>query len=256
MLVINSEQIAQELLDKRSQNYSDRPQVLMVELWDRRFLPCLSVDGNCIATGWIGVSMWGLSRMVLHVSSPTAHNVYVLIMRSANVGRKLVDCPWISSSRLIMLASCRHRKAMHQALNPQAMISYQGLQLSKVHQMIRNIIAVPQEMEAHLRTWVSSHLAISSLKIYDSRFTASTIMQVVYGYEMAPRNDLFASIADRASEMLTNSFFPGAALVNTFPICMSFPFSEYEQLICCAWSSIPAGMVSRSRVQKVSLYRW
>lgn len=44
-------------------------------------------------------------------------------------------------------------------------------------------------------------------------------MTVVYGYEMAPRNDLFASIADRASEMLTNSFFPGAALVNTFPVC-------------------------------------
>jgi hypothetical protein len=41
---------------------------------------------------------------------------------------------------------------MHQALNPQAMLSYQGLQLSKVHQMIRNILAVPQEMEAHLRT--------------------------------------------------------------------------------------------------------
>lgn len=43
-------------------------------------------------------------------------------------------------------------------------------------------------------------------------------MTVVYGYEMAPRNDLFASIADRASEMLTNCFFPGAALVNTFPV--------------------------------------
>lgn len=42
-------------------------------------------------------------------------------------------------------------------------------------------------------------------------------MTVVYGYEMAPQNDLFASIADRASEMLTNCFFPGAALVNTFP---------------------------------------
>jgi hypothetical protein len=32
ILVINTEQIAQELLDKRSLNYSDRPQVLMVKL--------------------------------------------------------------------------------------------------------------------------------------------------------------------------------------------------------------------------------
>ncbi|KAG1821682.1 cytochrome P450 [Suillus subaureus] len=96
--------------------------------------------------------------------------------------------------------------SMHQALNPQAMLSYQGLQLSKVHQMIRNILVIPHEMEAHLRT-----------------FTASTIMQVVYGYEMAPQDDLFASIADRASEMLTNSFFPGAALVNTFPMFQYLP---------------------------------
>lgn len=49
-------------------------------------------------------------------------------------------------------------------------------------------------------------------------------MTVVYGYEMAPRNDLFASIADRASEMLTNSFFPGAALVNAFPASPCIPF--------------------------------
>lgn len=149
ILVINTEQIAQELLDKRSLNYSDRPQVLMVKLMDWSF----------------------------------------------NVG----FIPYGPSWR-------KHRKAMHQALNPQAMLSYQGLQLSKVHQMIRNILAVPQEMEAHLRT-----------------FTASTIMQVVYGYEMAPRDDLFASIADRASEMLTNSFFPGAALVNTFPMLQHLP---------------------------------
>jgi hypothetical protein len=58
-------------------------------------------------------------------------------------------------------------------------------------------------------------------------------MTVVYGYEMAPRNDLFASIADRASEMLTNCFFPGAALVNTFPAreLLSFlPLLTFEQV--------------------------
>ena len=32
ILVINSEEIAEELLDKRSQTYSDRPQVPMVTL--------------------------------------------------------------------------------------------------------------------------------------------------------------------------------------------------------------------------------
>lgn len=32
ILVINSEKVAEDLLDKRSQNYSDRPQVPMVTL--------------------------------------------------------------------------------------------------------------------------------------------------------------------------------------------------------------------------------
>ena len=45
-------------------------------------------------------------------------------------------------------------------------------------------------------------------------------MKVVYGYEMVPQSDLFASIADRMSEMLTNCFFPSTALENTSPIHM------------------------------------
>ena len=62
------------------------------------------------------------------------------------------------------------------------------------------------------------------------RFTASTIMAVVYGYKVAPRNDLFASIADRASDMLANCFFPGAALVNTFPVRASRSLSLSRSL--------------------------
>ncbi|KAL4062870.1 CyP450 monooxygenase [Scleroderma citrinum] len=149
ILVLNSEKVAQDLLDKRSQNYSDRPQVPMVTLM-----------------GW-----------------------------EFNVG----FIPYGASWR-------KHRKAMHHALNQQAMVSYRDIQRAKVQQFARNLIEVPEEMERHIRT-----------------FTASTIMTVVYGYEMAPRDDLFASIADRASEMLTNSFFPGAALVNAFPLLQHLP---------------------------------
>ncbi|KAI6133500.1 CyP450 monooxygenase [Pisolithus thermaeus] len=149
ILVLHSEEVAQELLDKRSQNYSDRPQVPMVTLM-----------------GW-----------------------------EFNVGFLRYGASWR-----------KHRKAMHQALNPQAMLSYRDIQLRQVHQMARNLLEVPEKMEEHIRT-----------------FTASTIMTVVYGYKMAPQNDLFASIADRASEMLTNSFFPGAALVNAFPALRYLP---------------------------------
>ncbi|KIJ57779.1 hypothetical protein HYDPIDRAFT_34800 [Hydnomerulius pinastri MD-312] len=161
LLVLNSEKVAEELLDKRSQNYSDRPQVPMVTLM-----------------GW-----------------------------EFNVGFLQYGPSWR-----------KHRKAMHQALNLQAMLNYRHIQLNSVRQLVRNILQVPDEMEAHIRTQVLCHLTL------------------VYGYKMEPRNDLFASIADRASDMLANSFFPGAALVNAFPVFQYLPewcpgagFKKYAQ---------------------------
>jgi cytochrome P450 len=48
----------------------------------------------------------------------------------------------------------KHRKAMHYALNPTAMVSYRGIQLAKVHQLVKNLMHAPDEMEVHLRTYV------------------------------------------------------------------------------------------------------
>ncbi|KIJ62862.1 hypothetical protein HYDPIDRAFT_30008 [Hydnomerulius pinastri MD-312] len=148
LLILNSEKVAEELLDKRSQNYSDRPQVPMVTLMG-----------------------WGFTMGLLP---------YGPIWR-------------------------KHRKVMHQALNLQAVLNYRHIQLNKVRQLVWNILQAPDEMEAHLKTQVLCRLTL------------------VYGYEMEPRNDLFASIVDRAACMLTNSFVPGAALVNAFPVFQYLP---------------------------------
>jgi hypothetical protein len=53
--------------------------------------------------------------------------------------------------------------------------------------------------------------------------TASIIMATVYGYESAPRNDLFLENGDKAITMMTNSMFPGAAIVNALPFLRYFP---------------------------------
>ncbi|EIW83661.1 CyP450 monooxygenase [Coniophora puteana RWD-64-598 SS2] len=149
LLVINSDAIAKELLDKRAATYSDRPQVPMVTLM-----------------GW-----------------------------EFNVGFYNYNDHWR-----------KHRRAMHNVLKPDSIRSYRHLQTAKVHVLLRNLLCAPERMEAHLRT-----------------FTASTIMIVLYGYEIAPQGDRFAEIADTASEMLTNSFFPGAALVNALPFLRHLP---------------------------------
>jgi hypothetical protein len=52
--------------------------------------------------------------------------------------------------------------------------------------------------------------------------TAAIIMATVYSYESAPRNDPFLENGDKAITM-TNSMFPGAAIVNTFPFLRYFP---------------------------------
>lgn len=46
----------------------------------------------------------------------------------------------------------KHRKAMHHALNQKAMFNYRDIQLNRVHQLVRNLLLVPDEMEIHLRT--------------------------------------------------------------------------------------------------------
>lgn len=52
---------------------------------------------------------------------------------------------------------------------------------------------------------------------------ASIIMATVYGYESAPKDDLFLDNADKAITLMTNSMFPGASLVNSIPLLRFFP---------------------------------
>jgi len=48
-------------------------------------------------------------------------------------------------------------------------------------------------------------------------------MATVYGYESAPKNDPFLENGEKAITMMTNSMFPGAALVNALPFLRYFP---------------------------------
>lgn len=48
-------------------------------------------------------------------------------------------------------------------------------------------------------------------------------MATVYGYESAPKDDLFLDNADKAITLMTNSMFPGANLVNSIPLLRFFP---------------------------------
>lgn len=50
-------------------------------------------------------------------------------------------------------------------------------------------------------------------------FATDIVMSTMYGYRIAPRNDMFVHIAESALDMLSKAYFPGAVLVNTVPQC-------------------------------------
>jgi hypothetical protein len=48
-------------------------------------------------------------------------------------------------------------------------------------------------------------------------------MATVYGYDVKPSNDRFVALSENAVQKLSESFFPGAVAVNTFPILRYLP---------------------------------
>ncbi|KAF7346390.1 O-methylsterigmatocystin oxidoreductase [Mycena sanguinolenta] len=55
------------------------------------------------------------------------------------------------------------------------------------------------------------------------RLTAAIIMVTVYGYEVQSSNDRFVALSENAAKKLSDSSFPGAVAVNTFPILRYLP---------------------------------
>ncbi|KAF7374570.1 O-methylsterigmatocystin oxidoreductase [Mycena sanguinolenta] len=99
-----------------------------------------------------------------------------------------------------------HRKMFHQHFRPDVSRIYHPIQIEKVHLLLQDLLSSPQEFREHLRT-----------------LAAAIIMATVYGYEVRPTNDYFVGLAEDAIKRLSDSFFPGAVAVNTFPILRYLP---------------------------------
>ncbi|KAF7374563.1 O-methylsterigmatocystin oxidoreductase [Mycena sanguinolenta] len=78
--------------------------------------------------------------------------------------------------------------------------------MKKVHLLLQELLTSPEEFREHLKT-----------------LAAAIIMATVYGYEVQRTNDHFVGIAEDAAKRLSDSFFPGAVAVNTFPILRYLP---------------------------------
>ncbi|KAK7679980.1 hypothetical protein QCA50_016926 [Cerrena zonata] len=150
-IVINSYEVARDLLEKRSGNYSDRPRfILFVELM-----------------GW----------------------------RNA-----LTNIPYGDKFRL-------HRKWMQNAFQTkESLDSYREIQRREVGRFLSNVSLTPHAWSSHF-----------------TRFSASLIMEIVYGHRVTSDDDEFVVIAERAGHETVTAGSPGSTLVDFFPILKLVP---------------------------------
>lgn len=73
-------------------------------------------------------------------------------------------------------------------------------------------------------------------------------MATVYGIQIAPHNDRYVQIADKAVGMLEDKIFSGEMLVNIIPTCKSVSLAS-DNLFSFEYSETYTIMVSGSRVQ-------
>ncbi|KZT04888.1 cytochrome P450 [Laetiporus sulphureus 93-53] len=98
------------------------------------------------------------------------------------------------------------RRLFHQAFRPEAVLSYRPVIASKAKQLLLNLLQSPEAFIDHARN-----------------YPASIVMQLVYGHQIAPRNDRLVYLADKAGEMVMLLLLPDRDIIKIFPFLRLLP---------------------------------
>ncbi|KAH7886701.1 CyP450 monooxygenase [Phlebopus sp. FC_14] len=99
----------------------------------------------------------------------------------------------------------QHRRFHQQGFRPEAVLNWYPFQLQKVHTLLLNLLASPEQMVDHLDT-----------------FIASTIMAATYGYTTLPHKDPLLDIVNHAIVI----FIQSTSLIKVASFTF-FPFLKY-----------------------------
>ncbi|EDR06195.1 uncharacterized protein LACBIDRAFT_236602, partial [Laccaria bicolor S238N-H82] len=99
-----------------------------------------------------------------------------------------------------------HRKMFHQHFQQSVAHTHWPVQRREVHALLRRLLNSPQNLINHLR-----------------HNSAAFIMGVVYGITVAPENDRYITIAEKALEGMSKAANPGEFLVDIIPILRYIP---------------------------------
>ncbi|KAF7374576.1 O-methylsterigmatocystin oxidoreductase [Mycena sanguinolenta] len=173
---------------------------------------------------WVTYKEWGIQygSDIVHASALSRHIVVVNSVKTAveifeKRGHLYSDRPVLTMVELmgwdftfaVLPEGDRwrdHRKMFHQHFRPDVLRSYRPIKMKKVHLLLQELLSDPQEFREHLKT-----------------LAAAIIMAIVYGYEVQRTDDHFVGLAKDAIKRISDSYFPGAVAVNTFPILRYLP---------------------------------
>ncbi|KAF7365087.1 Cytochrome p450 [Mycena venus] len=110
------------------------------------------------------------------------------------------------------------RRMFQQHFRRDALRTFRPIHMNKVHQLLQGLLSSPQDFRELLKT-----------------LAGAIIMSMIYGYEVKPDNDRFVAIAESAGKKISESFLPGVAVVNTFPILRHLPLwmlgARFQQFV-------------------------
>lgn len=98
------------------------------------------------------------------------------------------------------------RRLLQDAFRPSTTLTYRPIQTEKINHMLYELLTNPKDFRQHYKA-----------------VNAAIIMRIVYGYDTAPEEDYFVELSEAATQKLSESVFPGAALVNALPILRHLP---------------------------------
>jgi len=133
----------------------------------------------------------------------------------------------------------KYRRVFQQSFRRDAAVKYRPTQLKKIHNLLQNLLASPDDFMIHYKT-----------------MAAAVIMSTVYGYDIAPANDRFVFIAEAAIAQLGAAIFPGAVAVNAFPLLRYLPrwmpgcgfkrFAEESEKLTNEMQNVPFDFVKQN----------
>ncbi|KAG5335807.1 hypothetical protein C0989_000265 [Termitomyces sp. Mn162] len=101
-----------------------------------------------------------------------------------------------------------HRRIFQQAFNKKEIqIIHQPVQILKVRELLRRLLVAPEDFVTHFRTTTG---AIVMATVYDKNMSESNLAK-------------FVTFSERAVNMISESFFPSATIVNALPILRHIP---------------------------------